>query len=142
MGRIDLVGGQEKFGSMRAALDYVANPKLHRRKSVCVGDVDDEQDALGAFDIRRSHGAKSLLPGRVPPNHLVDLVTMRRVLDFKVNPDGGDERLAKHLAGMSQQKARFPGARVTQQEHFQLPVIRSAHGLFLFSLKTSNISLF
>ena len=97
-----------------------------------VGNVVDEENALRASEVGRGDCAESLLSGRVPNLELDALAVHLHVLDFEVDPDGGDERGGEGVVGVTEEEAGLADAGVADHEQLALHVVggRVGHDYF------------
>ena len=77
-----------------------------------IGDVVNQQDALGAAEVGRGDGAEAFLAGRVPDLELDTLAVHLDVFDFEVDADGSDEGGGEAVVGVPEQEARFTDSRI------------------------------
>eukprot|EP00538_Stauroneis_constricta_P002615 CAMPEP_0119545592 /NCGR_PEP_ID=MMETSP1352-20130426/296_1 /TAXON_ID=265584 /ORGANISM="Stauroneis constricta, Strain CCMP1120" /LENGTH=265 /DNA_ID=CAMNT_0007590159 /DNA_START=330 /DNA_END=1129 /DNA_ORIENTATION=+ len=110
---------------VRVLLD-LGDPVADGLEGAAVGDVVDQQDALGAAEVGRGDGAEALLAGRVPDLQLDLGAVDVDVLDLEVDADGCDEGGAEGVVGVTQQQAGLTDAGVSDHQQLHLHVVRGA----------------
>ena len=52
------------------------------------GDIEDVDDTMGVFEVRRDEAAVPFLPGCVPHLQTIDMAVAVEVLDVEINTNG------------------------------------------------------
>lgn len=103
-------------------------PIANRFERSTVGDVVDQEDALGTAEVRRGNGAETFLARRVPNLKFDPFSVHLDVLNLKVYPDGRDEGGREGVVGVSEKQASFTDAGVADHEQFALHVVGGSLG--------------
>jgi len=93
-----------------------------------VGDVVDDDDAVGAAIVRGCDGAEALLARRVPDLQLYRFPVQFNGANFEVDADGGDVRLRVSVVGEPEQQTGFAHPRVSDQQQFEKIIVFGIHG--------------
>ena len=94
-------------------------PLLHVVEGLVVGDVVDDDDAVGSAVVGRGNGAEALLPRGVPNLELDGLAVELDGADLEVDPDGGDVRLGVGVVGKSEEEARLSDAGISDEQELE-----------------------
>mmetsp|Transcript_109832 Transcript_109832/g.289731 ORF Transcript_109832/g.289731 Transcript_109832/m.289731 type:complete len:255 (-) Transcript_109832:78-842(-) len=126
-GQIALVSNQQLVHSVRRVLVDLLHPMLHVLERLLIGDVVDDDDAMGAAVITAGDGAESLLAGGVPDLQLHRLAVEVQGADLEIHADGADVALGVRVIRKPQQQARLPHAGVADEQQLEQVVVLRRH---------------
>lgn len=89
--QVTLVSHQELADALTAVPLHLLQPHANVGKRLGVGNVIDDNNAVGAAVIGGGDGAEAFLAGGVPYLELDGLAFQVNCADFKVDADGADE---------------------------------------------------
>lgn len=112
-----------------------SEPSIDVGEGLCVGNVVDDDDSVGASIIAGCDGSEALLAGCVPNLKLHRLAVQVHCSNFKVHPDGANEAvrigvvlkepksrrpvLKARYYCKAKQQARFPDTGIANHEQFE-----------------------
>ena len=99
---------------VRVAIDLV-QPSLHRLKTLHVGHIVHDDDAVRAAVVRRRDRPKSFLPRGVPNLKLDRLTLQLHSANLKINHDRRDIRPRVRIVREAKQQTRLTDARVADE---------------------------
>jgi hypothetical protein len=102
---VGLVADEELVDILAGVAVDLVEPLLDVVKGFVVGDVVDDDDAVGAAVVRGGDGAEALLSGGVPNLELDCLAVELDGTNLEVDADGGDIRFRVGVVGESEEKA-------------------------------------
>ena len=118
-GQVGLVADQELVDVLASVPVDLVQPLLHVVEGLVVGDVVDDDDAVGSAVVGRGNGAEALLPRGVPNLELDGLAVELDGADLEVDPDGGDVRLGVGVVGKSEEEARLSDAGISDEQELE-----------------------
>lgn len=126
LGRDDALGGEVGLVADEELVDILAGvavdlvePLLDVVEGFVVGDVVDDDDAVGPAVVRGGDGAEALLAGGVPNLELDGLAIELDGADLEVDADGGDVRFRVGVVGETEEKARLADAGVSDEQELE-----------------------
>mmetsp|Transcript_8630 Transcript_8630/g.24220 ORF Transcript_8630/g.24220 Transcript_8630/m.24220 type:complete len:319 (-) Transcript_8630:1038-1994(-) len=117
--QVGLVADEELVDILAGVAVDLVEPLLDVVEGFVVGDVVDDDDAVGAAVVRGGDGAEALLAGGVPNLELDGLAVELDGADLKVDADGGDVGFRVGVVGESEEKARLADAGVSDEQELE-----------------------
>lgn len=114
--QVRLVADEEFVDPFAGVAVNLLEPLLYVGEGVLIGDVVDDNDAVGAAVVGRGDGAEAFLACRVPDLEFDRLAFEFDGADLEIYADGRDVRLGVGVVCEPEEQARLADARVADQE--------------------------